>query len=104
MDEPVSQQDRPFGVTQPISLTHPTPRELQLSASLEQLLAQHKLYESDEERDKRVRVLGRLDKLGREARVAHQRWLFRGHGRAGWRQDLHVWLIPARRARVRRRH
>ena len=57
-------QDRRFGVTQPISLSHPTPRELQLTASLEQLLMQHKLYESDEERDKRVRVLGGVDAVG----------------------------------------
>jgi len=64
-DEPPA-QDQCWGITKPISLAKPTPRELQLTLSLEELLRRHNLYDSEAEMQRRVQVLGKLNMLARE--------------------------------------
>jgi poly(A) polymerase len=58
------QSEGRFG--KPLSRAMPTPHELALTQDLEDLLHRHNLYESEEEMQKRVMVLGRLSALARE--------------------------------------
>ncbi|KAI7892711.1 Poly(A) polymerase central domain-containing protein [Mucor mucedo] len=54
---------RQFGVTPPISSAPPTEKELKLTESLVQTLKDFGLFESEQEAQKRVVVLGKLDKM-----------------------------------------
>ncbi|KAI9364170.1 Poly(A) polymerase central domain-containing protein [Pilaira anomala] len=60
--EPVRQ----LGVTPPISTTGPTEKELQLTKDLVKTLEDYGLFESEQEAQKRVVVLGKLDKMVKE--------------------------------------
>lgn len=52
-----------YGVTSPINLTQPTPVDLKLTTSLEESLRSMDMYESDEERNKRMEVLSKVNNL-----------------------------------------
>ncbi|KAI9499707.1 Poly(A) polymerase central domain-containing protein [Zychaea mexicana] len=60
------QQRRQWGVTAPISLAHPTEEQKKLTTDLLQTLHDHGLFESEQEAQKRVVVLGKLNKLVKE--------------------------------------
>jgi poly(A) polymerase len=55
-----------FGVTDPISLAPPTPKDEKLTKHLEQVLKQFNLFESSEESQKREEALGKLNVLVKE--------------------------------------
>ncbi|KAI8081825.1 Poly(A) polymerase central domain-containing protein [Gilbertella persicaria] len=57
---------RQYGVTPPISTALPTERELELTEDLLQTLKDFGLFESEQEAQKRVVVLGKLDKMVKE--------------------------------------
>jgi poly(A) polymerase Pap1 len=49
----VTEANRFLGITKPVSLQHPDPRELELSAKLIETLKNHNLFESEEDGKKR---------------------------------------------------
>jgi len=56
-----------YGMTDPVSLDGPTPADMESTAALEALLRdEFHLFESEEERQHREEVLGRLDQLAKE--------------------------------------
>ncbi|KAI8353332.1 Poly(A) polymerase central domain-containing protein [Blakeslea trispora] len=57
---------RQVGVTPPISTNPPTEKELQLTEDLLQTLREYGLFENEQEAQKRVVVLGKLDKMVKE--------------------------------------
>ncbi|KAI8370131.1 Poly(A) polymerase central domain-containing protein [Choanephora cucurbitarum] len=57
---------RQVGVTSPISTSPPTEKELQLTEDLLQTLKDYGLFENEQEAQKRVVVLGKLDKMVKE--------------------------------------
>ncbi|KAL1932566.1 hypothetical protein VTP01DRAFT_8244 [Rhizomucor pusillus] len=66
MSQPQQQQQRQWGVTAPISVAMPTKEELEQTEKLLQILRSHGLFESEQEAQKRVVVLGKLNKLVKE--------------------------------------
>ncbi|CAG8587785.1 13781_t:CDS:10 [Gigaspora margarita] len=59
-------QTKHLGVTPPIAVTYPTPREIEVTDSLVQELTAQGTFESEEESKRREVVLGKLDKLVKE--------------------------------------
>ncbi|KAI9269736.1 Poly(A) polymerase central domain-containing protein [Helicostylum pulchrum] len=59
-------QERPLGVTAPISTAPPTEKETKLTEQLVATLKEYGLFESEQEAQKRVVVLGKLDKMVKE--------------------------------------
>lgn len=51
------------GITSPISLSEPTPQDLELSATLEESMKQYGVFENSEELAKRVEVLNKINIL-----------------------------------------
>eukprot|EP00126_Sphaerothecum_destruens_P015920 Sdes_comp9992_c0_seq1m1563 len=52
-----------YGVSDPVSLSHPSVKDLELSAQLEAVLREHGLFETQEESEQRQMVLGKLNIL-----------------------------------------
>ncbi|CAG8631363.1 13040_t:CDS:10, partial [Dentiscutata heterogama] len=59
-------QTKHLGVTPPIAVTYPTPREIEVTDLLVQELTAQGTFESEEESKRREVVLGKLDKLVKE--------------------------------------
>ncbi|CAI2163241.1 9989_t:CDS:10 [Funneliformis geosporum] len=59
-------QSKQLGVTPPIALNYPTPREIEVTDLLVQELTAQGTFESEEESRRREVVLGKLDKLVKE--------------------------------------
>ncbi|CAG8760972.1 15070_t:CDS:2, partial [Acaulospora morrowiae] len=59
-------QPRHLGITLPIALSYPTPREIEVTDLLVQELIAQGTFESEEESRRREVVLGKLDKLVKE--------------------------------------
>ncbi|KAI8976870.1 Poly(A) polymerase central domain-containing protein [Pilobolus umbonatus] len=60
------EKTRVFGVTPPISTAYPTESELKLTQDLLETLKEYGLFESEQEAQKRVVVLGKLNKMVKE--------------------------------------
>jgi len=61
-----AQENKVFGVSEPVSRAYPTPYDLKLTGELEKSLRSYNLYESREEGELREEILGKLNVIVKE--------------------------------------